>query len=257
MRCRQFSRAIFIIALVALICTWARAEAASHAQNMTKVWKIEQTSHLEGNITLYLSNRGLKMLCPVQHIVCVALPPKWDIRITNEKEKLGMTFGNDEWRHRAFRLVDKVKSKEKSRTPSTWRGRPAELVLHTVDSSDPVKEQVEMIYRESASRSAEFKSEEFLLSRFIKFEPGVQNFLRGIYGLPTEDGLLLRRTRNYPNKRVDTALDTSVFMETSIPGSELVYQTNYKVVKSLFEVTQRKKKKQQTVILLEEMLLDK
>jgi hypothetical protein len=46
-------------------------------------------------------------------------------------------------------------------------------------------------------------------------------------------------------------------METSIPASELVYQSNYKVVKSLNEVTQRKKKTQQTVIMLEEMILDK
>lgn len=256
MRRHLLNRAIFMSTIIAISSPLARVEAASRAQK-TKVWKIEQTSHLEGKITLYLSAAGLKMLCPVQHIVCVALPPKWDVRITNEKEKLGMTFGNDEWRHRAFRLVDKEKSKEKSRAPATWRGRPAELVLRTVDSSDPVKEQVEMIYRESASRSAEFKSEEFLLSRFIKFEPGVQNFLRGIYGLPTENGLLLRRTRNYPNKRIDTALDTSVFMETSIPASELVYQSNYKVVKSLNEVTQRKKKTQQTVIMLEEMILDK
>lgn len=249
--------AIFMFTIIAIAFPLAPVEAASHAQRMTKVWKVEQTSHLEGTITLYLSSAGLKMLCPIQHIVCVALPPKWDVRITNEKEKLGMTFGNDEWRYRAFRLVDKEKSKEKSRAPATWRGRPAELVLRTVDSSDPVKEQVEMIYRQSASRSAEFKSEEFLLSRFIKFEPGVQNFLRGIYGLPTENGLLLRRTRNYPNKRIDTALDTSVCMETSIPASELVYQSNYKVVKSLNEVTQRKKKTQQTVIMLEEMILDK
>lgn len=239
------------------MCAVLGAHAASHSGKMIKVWKIEQTSHLEGNITIYLSSAGVKMLCPVQQIVCVALPPKWDVKITNEKEKIGMTFNNDEWRYRAFRLVDKEKSREKSRVPSMWRGKAAELVVRTLDSSDPVKEQVEMIYRESASRSAEFKSEEFLLGKFMKFEPGVQNFLRGIYGLPTENGLLLRRTRNYPNKRVDTALDTNAIMEVSVPASEFRYQSNFKIAKSLSEVTQRQKKKEQAVNLLEDMFLDK
>ncbi|HIA53626.1 MAG TPA: hypothetical protein EYN91_16290 [Candidatus Melainabacteria bacterium] len=251
------NRAVLITTTLATMCAVLGAHAASHSGKMIKVWKIEQTSHLEGNITIYLSSAGVKMLCPVQHIVCVALPPKWDVKITNEKEKIGMTFNNDEWRYRAFRLVDKEKSREKSRVPSMWRGKAAELVVRTLDSSDPVKEQVEMIYRESASRSAEFKSEEFLLGKFMKFEPGVQNFLRGIYGLPTENGLLLRRTRNYPNKRVDTALDTNAIMEVSVPASEFRYQSNFKIAKSLSEVTQRQKKKEQAVNLLEDMFLDK
>ncbi|PZM77532.1 MAG: hypothetical protein DKT66_24930 [Candidatus Melainabacteria bacterium] len=239
------------------MCVESPVQAAQHLQKMIKVWKVEQTSQLEGKITLYLSRAGVKMLCPGQHIVCVGLPPKWDVKVTNEKERIGMVFTNDEWRFRAFRLVDKQKAKEKSRVPSMWRGKPAELVVQTVASSDPVKEQVEMIYRESPSRSAEFKSEELLLSRFIKFDPPVQNFLRGIYGMPNETGLLLKRTRNYPNKRVDTTLDTISFMETSVPISEFSYPTNFKCVKSLNEVTQRKKKTEQAVNMLEEMILDK
>jgi hypothetical protein len=159
------------------MCAVLGAHAASHSGKMIKVWKIEQTSHLEGNITIYLSSAGVKMLCPVQHIVCVALPPKWDVKITNEKEKIGMTFNNDEWRYRAFRLVDKEKSREKSRVPSMWRGKAAELVVRTLDSSDPVKEQVEMIYRESASRSAEFKIRGILAWQVYEIRTGCSKFL--------------------------------------------------------------------------------
>ncbi|HNB21044.1 MAG TPA: hypothetical protein PKZ32_01415 [Candidatus Melainabacteria bacterium] len=263
MRRLQFHLIRFLFSATAILvaCAPTGAKAAPQPKKMVKVWKVEQNSQLEGRITLYLSNVGAKMLCPVQHLVCVALPPTWEVKIANEKEKLGMQFGNEEWKYRAFRLVDKDRptqgNKEKSRVPSLWRGKPAELFMRTVGNSDPLKEQVEMLYRESKSRSAEYSSEEFLLSRFVKFEPGVQNFLRGIYGLPQENGLLLRRTRNYPNKRVDTALDTTVFEETFVPAAEFTYPKGFKIAKSMSEVTQRQKKKAQTVILLEEMILEK
>lgn len=259
MRRHKFYRhqSLLIGTATAFLCVAPPVQAAQHLQKMIKAWKVEQTSQLEGTVTLYLSKAGVKMLCPIQHVVCVGLPPKWDIKVANEKEKIGMVFSNDDWRFRAFRLVDKQKAKEKSRVPSVWHGRPAELVLQTVTTSDPVKEQVEMIYRESPSRSAEFKSEELLLSRFMKFDLPVQNFLRGIYGMPNETGLLLKRTRNYPNKRVDTTLDTISFMEVSVPVSEFSYPSKFKVVKSLNEVTQRKKKTEQAVNMLEEMILDK
>ncbi len=234
------------------------ADASPAVKKQVSVWKVEQVSQLEGPITLYLGSSGVKMLVPAQHVVVVSVPPKWDVTLVNEKDKLGLNFTSDAWKNRGFRLVDRVvKSVEKSRTATKWRGQPAALMIRTVDTSDPVKEQVEMLYRESPGRSAEFKSEEFLYEKWMKLDPGAQKFLCGIYRVPEFNGLMLRRTRSYPNGRVDTALETRECKQTSVAASEFVCPTVFKVAKNINEATNQKKKKMQAAGLLEDIFLDK
>ena len=260
MRHHQSRKIVTGLLIAAVVTAGGASPSASSAPARKKVvqgWKVEQSSHLEGPITLYLSSAGAKMLCPSQHIVCVTLPPKWDVRIVNQKGKLGMIMPTDVWKIKGFRLVDKVKSQEKSRTATTWHGKPALLVIRTVNTSDPVKEQAEMLYRESPSRSAEFTAEQYVYEKFLKLEPGIQNFLCGIYGVREYDGLLLKRLRNYQNRRVDAVLDTTSLLPASIPADEFVYPTNFKIAKSTNEVTQQKKKIMESAGMLEDMFLEK
>lgn len=233
------------------------ALSAPSGKKTVQGWKVEQSSHLEGPVTFYLSSAGAKMLCPSQHLACIALPPKWEVRIVNQKEKIGMVISNNLWRIKGFRLVDKVKSEEKSRTPTKWHGKPALLAIRSVNASDPIKEQAEMLYRDSPSRSAEFTAEQYIYEKFLKFEPGIQNFLCGIYGVREYDGLLLRRLRNYQNKRVDAVIDTTSLLPAAIPMDEFVYPTNYKIARSMNEVTQQRKKIMESAGMLEDMFLEK
>ena len=114
--------------------------SAPPAKKQISVWKYEQVSQIEGPITLFVGNAGIKMLVPVQHLVVVCVPPKWDVTLVNVKDRLGMNFTSEVWKNRGFRLVDRVsKSTEKSKTTTKWRGQPAELMVRTVDTSDPVK----------------------------------------------------------------------------------------------------------------------
>ncbi len=53
---------------------------------------------------------------------------------------------------------------------------------------------------------------------------------------------MLRRTRSYPNGRVDTALDTKECKQVSIAADEFVCPTTFKVAKNINEVTNQKKK---------------
>ncbi|MBA3995020.1 MAG: hypothetical protein C0469_15995 [Cyanobacteria bacterium DS2.3.42] len=245
-------------ALAATITQPMGVESSPEAKKQVSVWKVEQISQLEGPITLYIGTSGVKMVVPAQHVVVVAVPPKWDVTLVNVKDKLGLNFTSEVWKGRGFRLVDRVvKSVEKSRTATKWRGQPAALMVRTVDTSDPVKEQVEMLYRESAGRSTEFRSEEFLYEKWMKLEPGAQKFLCGIYRVPDFNGLMLRRTRSYPNGRVDTALDTKDCKQVTISTAEFVCPTTFKVAKNINEVTNQKKKKMQAAGLLEDMFLDK
>lgn len=262
MRCQQSTslRTCLLVATAAVVTITqpTGALSAPMAKKQVSVWKFEQVSQIEGPITLFVGNAGVKMLVPVQHLVVVCVPPKWDVTLVNEKDKLGMNFTSEAWKYRGFRLVDKVsKSVEKAKTKTKWRGQPAELVVRTVDTSDPVKEQVEMLYRESPGRSAEFKSEEFLYEKWMPLEPGARNFLSGIYRVPDFKGLMLRRTRSYPNGRVDTALDTKDCKQVSIAASEFNCPTGFKVAKTINEVTLQKKKRMQAAGMLEDLFLDK
>ncbi len=260
---RHQSFSILAIALVAIATTTTiisppTACSSPKTDKLVSVWKFEQISHIEGPITLFIGNAGVKMICPIQHMICVAAPPKWEVTVFNEKEKLGMIFPSDQWAWRGFRLVDKVlNSEEKSRTATRWRGRPAEMVIRTVSTSDPMKEQVEMLYRESAGRAVEFKSEEFLYEKWLKLEQGPRNFLSGIYRVPNFGGLMLKRTRSYPNGRVDTALETLTCREVKIPVSEFVSPTNFKTAKSMNQLTEQKGKIKRAADMLEDMFLDK
>ncbi len=244
--------------LAATIVQPIGALSAPMAKKQVSVWKFEQVSQIEGPITLFVGNTGIKMLVPVQHVVVVSVPPKWDVTLVNEKDKLAMNFTSEVWKNRGFRLVDRVpKSVEKSTAATKWRGQPAQLVVRTVDTSDPVKEQVEMLYRESPGRSAEFKSEEFLYEKWMTLEPGARNFLCGIYRVPDCKGLMLRRTRSYPNGRVDTALDTRDCKQVSIAASEFNCPTGFKVARTINELTLQKKKRMQAAGLLEDIFLEK
>ncbi len=253
-----WNRLLVVTALAATVALPLNAQSSPIAKKQISVWKVEQVSQIEGPITLYIGNTGVKMLVPGQHVVVVSTAPKWDVTVVNEKDKLGLTFSSIMWKSRGFRLVDRVlKSVEKSRSTTKWHGQPAVMMVRTVDTSDPVKEQVEMLYRESAGRSTEFKSEEFLYETWMKLDPGVQNFLCGIYRVPEFHGLMLRRTRSYPNGRVDTALDTRDCKQVTIASSEFVSPTGFRVAKNLNEVTLQKKKRLQAAGLLEDIFLDK
>jgi len=241
--------------LVPFLTVLPPSSAAKDKQ--VKVWKFEQRSHIEGPITLIIGTSGVKMLCPIQHLVCVAQGPKWDVTIVNEKEHLGMVYPCEQWRTRGFRLFDKSgKSREKERTLTTWHGHPAEKIIRVVDTSDPVKEQLEMLYRESGGRSVEFKSEEFLYEKWLRAEPGLQDFLSGIYGMPIFRGVMLKRTRKYNNGRIDTAFDTMNCSEATVAQSEFQSPTGYKTAQSINEVTQLKKKRMQAAGMLEDMFLE-
>lgn len=260
MRFRQSRRiriAILIgAALLAPLLNGQHAVAASKDKQV-KVWKFEQRSHIEGPITLLIGNSSVKMICPIQHLICVAHAPKWDVAIVNEKEHLGIVFPCDQWRTRGFRLFDKGgKSRENGRKITSWHGHPAEKIVRVVDTCDPVKEQLEMLYRESGGRSVEFKSEEFLYDRWLTIEPGIHDFLSGIYGMQSFNGVMLSRTRKYNNGRVDTAFDTFSCGEITVASSIFDYPTGFKTASSINEITQLKKKRQQAAGMLEEMFLE-
>jgi len=260
MRFRQSKAFNFAIVtgMTVLAAFFAHLQAgANDKAKQVKVWKFDQRSHIEGQITLLIGDCGVKMLCPTEHLICVALPPKWDVTIVNEKAKLGLVYPIDQWRTRGFRIVDKVaNSHEKSTTLTRWHGHPAERVIRTVDTSDPVKEQLEMLYRDSGGRSVEFKSEEFLYEKWLTRDPGLHDFLSGIYRVPDFRGLMLKRTRSYPNGRVDTALDTLNCTQVMIASSEFNYPTGFRTAKSINEITQQKKKTKQVADMLEDMFLE-
>lgn len=260
MRFRQSKR--FLLATVAgtaIVVSFLTSHQAFAGikDKQIKVWKFEQRSHIEGPITLLVGSSSVKMICPIQHLICVAHGPKWDVTIVNEKEHLGIVFPCDQWRTRGFRLFDKGgKSRENGRTPTSWHGHPAEKIVRVVDTSDPVKEQLEMLYRESGGRSVEFKSEEFLYDRWLPIAPGLHDFLSGIYGMQSFNGVMLSRTRKYNNGRIDTAFETFSCGQTMVDSSVFDYPTGFKTASSINEITQLKKKRQQAAGMLEEMFLE-
>lgn len=258
---KTLSNRILIAALMALLIGISLPQAnALPVSKKVEVWRIEQQCQIYNKYVLYIGETGVKFVCPSQSLICVCSAPSWESTLINEKQKLYMTWSKVLWRVNGFDLVESKTPKETlvQKDECSWEGRPALRKLYTVSGADPLREQFEMVYRDSPGRSIGFSHDEKIFTRMFEFCPPAQEFFCGLFRLKTWDGFMVKRVRIYDNGRRDTVLDTLNYKKAMIDESEFHYQlTGLKKSKTTRELLQDKAKASQAAHMLEDMFDDK
>lgn len=230
--------------------------ASKHHANMG--WKVEQTCESEGQLSLLMSDAGVKLTIPKQNLVCVSRAPTWNVVMFNKKENIGKQMQLDFFALGGYRLFGKDKgSKIQSRNAVDWQGHPAELVVTRLTDSDPLKEKLEMLYQDSEARYAEVKTEKFLFEKWMNLRPELRRLLSGLYRVDKSNGMMLERTSVYSSGKNHVVLKTLSVTRVPVDPAQFEYPKGYKVVDKIRELTMERKKREQAAGVLEDMFMDK
>lgn len=249
----------FIINIYAVTDAQAASKQKTGSkESSTMGWKVEQTSESEGQLSLLLTDSGLKLISPKQNLVCVSKAPNWNVVTVNKKENLGKEMKLEYFALGGYRIFGRDRgSKIQSRTKLYWQGRPAELVVRRLSESDPLKEKLEMLYQDSEARYAEVKMEKFLFEKWMNLRPELRLLLSGLYRVDKSSGLLLQRTSIYSSGKKNVLLKTLSVTRVPIESSQFAYPKGYKTVKSFHDLTMERRKREQAAGVLEDMFMDK
>lgn len=247
--------ASFIFCCFALspVCFEASAKV-SHPTKKVKVWKFVQRS-THGHSVLLFNESAVKYIFADQHVAWTSTAPSWNVCIFNSNVNRGMLRPLAYCIARQDNKFDYGTATEVSRTKTFFQNRTAVKVLYRVNSADPLKEKVEMMYQSGSQRADSFTHVEQIFSDWIKMSPQVQNVLNGLAKSAKVTGVMLEETHVYPSGRRHKVLSTESCIQCDVPASEFTYPTGFKN-SSIKDIMEEKEKAREMSGVFEELLFD-
>lgn len=233
---------------------FAASAKTNHSKKKVKIWKFVQRS-THGHSILLFNESAIKYIFADQHVSWTSAAPSWNVCIFNSKVNRGTLRTSDYCIVRQDNKFDYGRATVISRTKILFQNRPAIKVLYKVNSSDPLKEKVEMMYQTGSQRADSFTHVEQIFSDWIKISPQVQNVLNGLTKTAKVSGVMLEEIHVYPSGRRHKVLSTESYTQCDVPASEFDYPTGFKdsTIKNIMEESE---KARDMTGVFEELLFD-
>jgi hypothetical protein len=216
-------------------------------------WKFEQLSSIDGPFTLLVLDSAVKVTFPKRHFVYLCAAPSWIPVIFNLESKKKISFKSDYWS--AFHVGDDTitTSSKPTIAKDSWQGKSTISIMRPLLVSDPLREKVEMIYRDGSGRSRAMKSEKLVIADWLKLKPQVVTFLRNYYRMRGLDNVLLKRIHVYTDGKNDVVLDTISCTPITVGPAELHYPIGYRDEKEMDIVTEETRRRKEAVGVFEDL----
>ena len=235
------------------VCFEASAKV-SHPTKKVKVWKFVQRS-THGRSILLFNESAIKYIFVDQHVAWNSAAPTWNVCIFNSSVNRGTMRPLAYCIARQDNKFDYGTATEVSRTKTFFQNRTAIKILYRVNSADPIKEKVEMMYQSGSQRADSFTHVEQIFSDWIKMSPQVQNVLNGLAKSAKVTGVMLEETHVYPSGRRHKVLSTESCIQCEVPTSEFAYPTGFKN-STIKDIMQENEKAREMSGVFEELLFD-
>lgn len=217
-------------------------------------WRIEQRSFMEGPVTLLISSKGARIEIRRQALVCVSKAPDWKPHLFNTNSKLHYTCDNKCWQGYSPHLpIDRATLGSATISHEFWQGLSVIRESRPVLSCDPIKEQYEMIFRDSEGRAVVFNREDIIYCNFFKPSKEQFDFIRPLYRYKSMPNIPLACDHLYPHGKIDHTLTTSSAKKTMIDPSEFCVPPNYTLTRDRDEVLLDRAKRKMLPGVVEDM----
>ena len=184
-----------------------------------------------GSANLLVAADGAVWRVPSLSSAYYCMAPKWDILIFNEKTKIGRIYPYAFWINR-INGKDPIKVKTKTAIPTYCLGRPARTLYLEIEPMDSLKSKGEFFYQSSDRKATDYNRMEIVELQQKNIPPKILEFLRWRSSMPFLNGPLLKSTNVYKNGKRETTVSVVSLTPTTVPFSEWLPPTKYKLVKS-------------------------